>query len=99
MSKFTDTIQAVKDMNLTKPQLEDYHKTLCELKGEMKLEIATILKKKAFFLVEHKELSVAQRKLDWNVTEEGQREIDLKAFIGAVNSNLENVKARLFSIY
>lgn len=99
MSKLSDTLLAVKDINLNKSQLESYHQTFCELKGEMKLELATLLKKKAFFLAEHKDLSVAQRKIEWAVTQEGQRELDLKAYLGAVNANLESTKARLFSIY
>lgn len=99
MSKFLETIKAVKDENLDKGQLEHYHKILCELKGEMKLELAGILKKKALFLGNNPDWTVAQRRINWGMTEEGQREIDLKAYIGAVNSNLEGTKARLFSIY
>ena len=99
MSKFLDTIKAVKEENLSKQQLEVYHKMLCEYKGEMKLELATLEKAKAMFLVNHPEQTAIQRKINWDSSVEGQRLIDLKAFIGAVNANLENVKARLFSVY
>ena len=99
MSKFLDTIKAVKDENLTKQQLEDYHKILCELKGEMKLELATLEKSKGMFMIRNPEVTVAQRDINWKASTEGQRLIELKAFIGAVNSNLESVKARLYSIY
>ncbi len=99
MSKFTDTLEAVKEENLLKPDLEKYHKILCELKGEMKLELATILKKKFMFLAENRELPAVHREINWKSSELGQREIDLKGFIGALNASLEGVKARLFSIY
>lgn len=99
MSKFTDTLLAIKDENLTKQQLEYFHQELCQFKGDMKLEIATVLKKKALYLADKPELSVAQRKINWGASELGQRELELKGLIGACNSSLESTKARLFSIY
>lgn len=113
MSKLLTIFRAVKEENLTKPQLEDYHKELSELRGEMRLELAEITKKKALFMLGYvevqemvdgsrkigKELSVAQRKINWLATTEGQREIDLKAYIGATSDNLGSLKSRLFSIY
>lgn len=99
MSQFTDTLEYIKEGSLPKQKLEDYHKTLCELRGDMKLALADILKAKAMFMVNNPELSVAQRKINWSASAQGQREIELKADIGACNDAKENVKARLFSIY
>ena len=96
---FLDLLKAVKDENLDKQQLEDYHKALSELRGEMKLELAANKKRRAMFMLQNPELSVAQRKLNWEGTPDGQREIDLKGYIGAASDNLSSLKSRLFSIY
>ena len=97
--KLLEVFKIIKEQNLTKDQLEDYHKELSELRGQMRLELAEITKKKAMFMLSNPELSVAQRKIDWGGTNEGQREIDLKAYIGATSDNLGSLKSRLYSIY
>lgn len=99
MTKFSDTILAVKDIGLSKQQLEDYHKTLCELKGEMKLRMATIKKAKGMFMIQNPEQSVAQREINWKASELGQEEMDMVGKLGACSSNIESVKSRLYSIY
>lgn len=97
--KLLEVFRQIKEQNLDKSQLEDFHKELSELRGQMRLELADITKKKAMFLLSEPEKSVAQRKVEWGGTPEGQREIDLKAYIGATGDNLGAVKSRLFSIY
>ena len=94
-----ELFEAVREESLTKDKLEDYHKALSELRGQMRLELADITKKKAVFMLGNPEQSVAQRKINWSAGKEGQREIDLKAYIGATSDNLGSVKSRLFSIY
>ena len=89
----------VKDENLNKYQLEDLHQKLSSLRSEMRLELANITKKKAIYMLSSPDLTVAQRKINWQGTEEGQREIDLKAWIGATGDNLNSIKSRLYSNY
>jgi len=98
MTKFTDTLLAVKDISLTKEQLEDYHKTLCELKGEMKMRMATIKKARGMFMVNNPELSVAQRELNWKASEWGQEEMEMVGKLGACSSNIDSVKMRIYSL-
>lgn len=98
MTLFTDTILAVKDASLSKEQLEDYHKTLCELRGEMKMRMATIKKAKGMFMVQNPELSVAQRMINWKASELGQEEADMVGKLGACSSNIESVKTRIYSL-
>lgn len=97
--KLLELFKLIKDENLSKDKLEDYHKVLSELRGEMRLELADVTKKKAIFMLGKPEESVAQRKINWQGTAEGQREIELKAYIGATSDNLGSLKSRLFSIY
>lgn len=99
MTLFTDTLLAVKDINLNKQQLEDYHKTLCELRGEMKMRMADVKKAKGLFMIQNPELSVAQRMINWKASELGQEESELVGKLGACSSNIESVKSRLYQIY
>lgn len=99
MTQFEQIISKVKEENLTKDKLEDYHKMLCELKGDMKMEMAKIKKAKGMYMIRNPELSVAQRTLNWKATPEGQREIELVGTIGACSSNIDSVKSRLYSQY
>lgn len=40
--KLLELFKQVKDEKLSKEQIEDYHKQLCELRADIKLELATI---------------------------------------------------------
>lgn len=99
MTTLQDLFLAIKEENLTKDRLEGYHKALSELRGQMRMELAEITKRKAVYLLQNPEISVAQRKITFAGTPDGQREIELKAYIGAVGDNLNSVKSRLYSIY
>ncbi len=94
-----DLFQEVKDEKLEPEQLESYHKELSELRGMMKLELAIVMKQRAMFVLKNPELSATQRKINWQASPEGQREIELKAYISASSDNLSSLKARLFKIY
>lgn len=99
MTTLQDLFLTVKDSKLTKDQLEDYHKALSELRGQMRMELADITKRKAIYMLQIPEISVAQRKINFSATSDGQREIELKAYIGATGDNLNSVKSRLYSQY
>lgn len=96
--KLLQLLEEVKDENLNKEQIEDYHKQLCELKADIKLELAGIVKNKAMFMLNHPEHSVAQRKIDWQGTEEGQREIELKAYLSATTDHITSLKTRIYAL-
>lgn len=97
--KLLEIFKQIKDETLPKDLLESYHKELSELRGQMRLELADITKKKAIFMLENKETPAVHRKINWQGTEEGLREIDLKAYIGATSDNLNSLKSRLYSLY
>ena len=96
--KLLQLFQEVKDENLTKEQVEDYYKKLRELRADIKLELAGLTKKRAMFMLAVPTESVAQRKVNWQGTEEGQREIELKAYVSATSDHIESLKTRIYAL-
>lgn len=95
-----ELIIAVKEKNLSKDQLEEYRDQMSQLFAEMQLETAELEKNEAIFM-EMKEdtKSVAQRKIEWKATPDGQRLIVLKRYCLATKELLNSLKSRLYSIY
>lgn len=98
MSLLLQLFKEVKDESLTKEQIEDYHKRLCEMRADIKLELADKGKEKAMFMLENPDKSVAQRKIEWDGSEKGQRLIELKAYLSASNDHIESLKTRIYAL-
>jgi len=99
----TELIVAVKEKNLDKDQLESYRDQMSHLFADMQIELAELEKSEALFL-EHEQNaedrpSVAQSKINWKSTEQGQRLIVLKRYCLATKELLNSLKSRLYSIY
>jgi len=103
MSQLLQLLEAVKDQNLTKTQLEKYRDELVHLHSAMQLELAGHEKTGAVFIYQKKlavpESSDIQIKREWKATTEGLREIELNRFIKAVAKEIDSLKSRLYSIY
>ncbi len=96
----TEAILAVREQNLTKSQLEDYHSQMSLLLSEMLVETSELEKEEAMFLAERAVgESVIARKITWKTTVGGQRLIVLKRYLTAVKTLLGSIKNRLYSIY
>ena len=94
-----DIINLVKEKNLTKSQIEEYHADLTNLYALMQLELAEVRKAKALYWIENrKETDVATGRA-WAVTEEGLREIDLSHEAKAAEKLLSSLRSRLYSTY
>ena len=98
MSKLAELLKEIKDENLTKESLDQYYSALSLLRGDVRIELAGIQKEKAMFMLEDAEKSVAQRKINWQAGEKGQREIDLKAYISSMGDALGSVKTRIYAL-
>lgn len=96
--KLLDLFRESKDENLNKEQVEDFYKQMCELRADIKIELAGLTKKRAMFMLNHPTQSVAQRKVDWQGTDEGQREIELKAYISATTDHINSLKTRIYAM-
>lgn len=95
-----ELITKVKEKNLNKDQLEDYRDQMSSLFAEMQLEIAELEKSEAMFMGNKTaESSVAEMKVYWKATKEGQRLILLKRYCLATKEMLNSLKSRLYSIY
>ena len=103
MSQLLQLLEAVKDHNLTKTQLEQYRDSMVHLHTSMQLELAEKEKACATFFLERKvsmpEASDISIKRIWKGTENGLREIELNRFIKAVAKEIDSLKSRLYSIY
>jgi len=99
--KLTDLFTAVKEERLDKDQLEGYRNQLSGLYADMQIELSTIEKDGALFMAKDfgEKLSVADRKVMWKATQQGQREIELKKYCLATKEILNSLKSRLYSIY
>lgn len=98
--KLIELIQAVKEKNLSKDQLENYRDELSGLFAQMQLEMANLEKEEAYFLsMKKQDESVAQIKIAWKATNSGQRLIELKRYALACKELLNSLKSRLYSIY
>ena len=97
--KLLELFQAVKDHQLTKDQLEMYRNELAHVFADMKIEYAELEKNEAIYLLQQKDVAWTGRKAMWKGTDEGQRMITLKNYLGATNKILDSLKSRLYSIY
>jgi len=97
MSLTKELLEAIKDENLSKEQLEDYYTKICQLRSDLSLAIAELVKKEAVFMGEPSEKSVASIKIDWKKTAEGQKLIEYKGLYGALSNAKDGIKNRIYS--
>ena len=95
-----ELIKKVKEHNLDKTQLEDYHSQISSLYAQMMIEMAELEKEEALFMGKNFEerLSVADRKIMWKVTDKGQRLIVLKRYQLACKELLNSLKSRIYTL-
>lgn len=101
--KLLELIQKVKEKNLSQEQLEDYGDQMSSLFAEMMIEIADLEKYEALFMdsyqnVDGSDASVAQRKVKFKATKEGQRLIVLKRYSLATKEMINSLKSRTFRL-
>lgn len=98
MTKLEQTLLAIKDENLSKEQLDFYYSALTQLRADVRIEKAALLKEKALFMVKHPELSAVQRKINWDASEAGLRLFDLQAYVTSLGDAMEGVKTRIYGM-
>lgn len=96
-----DLLQAVKEKNLSKEQLENYRDEMASLYADMQIEMAELEKEEAVFFFSKKasDVSDISIKREWRVTNSGQRLILLSRYLKAMEKILASLKSRLYSIY
>jgi hypothetical protein len=94
-----ELIISVKERTLNKEQLEGYSDQMSVLFAEMMLEIAELEKEEALFMDKKTDdESVAEVKVKWKATKEGQRLIVLKRYTVAVKELLNSLKSRVYRL-
>ena len=94
-----ELIKSVKEERLRLQQLEDYHTQLSNLFMDMQIEMADLKKKEALFMVRKADgESVANRKVTWKATREGQRLIDLEGYSRGISKLLTSLKSRGYKL-
>lgn len=97
--KLLELIKEVDEKGLSKEQLEGYHTALASLFSQMQIELAGVRKLKAVYFIEKREKTDIATERNWQVTTEGQREIELSHYSKAAEKILSSLKSRLYSIY
>jgi len=95
--KLTELLQAVKEEQLTKTDLERYHTALSGMGADLSIEVAELEKEKAMFEAGDPNISVAKAKVLWKSTEKGQRLILLKGYLQATKTQLRSLEKRIFA--
>lgn len=93
----SELITKVKEKNLSKEELEDYHSQLSSLFAQMMMEMADLEKEEALYMGKKWEASVAQVKIWWKATESGLRLIMLKRYSLATKELINSLKSRIYT--
>ena len=99
MSQLVDLLEAIKEENLSKEQLESYYDKMVSLHAMMELQISELEKKSALFIDTFPDdISNAERERKWKATPEGQREIELKHFLRIAVKQIKALYSRNFRL-
>ena len=94
-----ELLDAVRDENLSREQIEDYRDKLIHVHTKMQWELADIEKEEARFIYSRpQEVPNVQHKAAWKATEKGQRQIELNRFLKAVVKEIDSLKSRIYSL-
>jgi len=95
-----ELLKVVKDDKLEQPQLEKYRDALSNVASDIQIELGRYQKAEAMFMFQKKDgQSVADRKVEWKATEEGQRLIELKNYSTSAKIMLKSLRDRLYAFY
>lgn len=101
-----ELFESVREVNLTKTQLENYHSELTSLYAQMLLEMAELEKTEAIYFLskqheirDNKPITDISIKRMWRGTQSGLRLIELKSFEKATSKVLSSLKNRMYNIY
>ena len=95
--KLDEALRAVKDETLPLAKLEELRDDLIHLLTELRLERAKLKKLEAMYFLESKESSIQAKKYAWRATPEGQRLIEVDAYIPAVNMECDGLQSRIYA--
>lgn len=94
-----ELLDAVRDENLSREQIEKYRDDLIHVHTKMQWELADIEKEEAKFIYSKpQEIPDVKHKREWRATEKGQRQIELNRYLKSVVKEVDSLKSRIFSL-
>lgn len=106
MTQLETLIEKVREENLSKDMLEQYHTEITYLDNLMRMELAPIEKEEALYFNSYsspiwvgEKLTDIGIKRKWRATEKGQRQIELNHYLKVTPKLLQSIKTRLYNIY
>lgn len=101
MTSLAEILKSVREENLSRGQLESYEQQLSGLYAEMMIELAEKKKERALYFLERQRpetSDVSIRRL-FDASVDGQRLIELEAYVKAVSKMLSSIKSRIYQAY
>ena len=95
---FKELLEAVKDENLPLEKIESYRDALVHLHSAMQIERATLKKAEALYFLKDKESTAVAIKMAWRGSQEGQRLLDIEAYIRAAVKEIDSLKSRVYRL-
>lgn len=98
--KLLEVQKEITEATLGKDRLEELHTLLSKYLSELQQYRATLEKEEAMFMGgKGQDETVANRKVSWRASENGQKLIGVKGEIEATKPLVNSVKSRLYTIY
>ncbi len=98
MTRLAQVIESVKDQHLDRVQLESYESELLDLYNKTLREQADILKARALFIHNCGEKTHARKVELWEISELGQKEIDINPDVKILPRILSSLKGRIYRL-
>lgn len=96
--KLVDLLQKVREENLDLPTVEKYRDSLIHLRTDLKRHEAALKKRRALALIQNNKVSVAQRKLQFDATEDGLALIDVQGDLAGLGGEIDALQSRIYSL-
>lgn len=97
--KLQELIKKVNEKGLTREQLEMYRDDLVNLFSLMQLELASLKKSEALYLLNNRKETAIATQMEWDGTKEGQRLIELRYYSKATEKMVSSLRDRIYKLY
>src|SRR3990167_1465360 len=98
MTTLKETLLAVRDENLTLPDIEKYRDALIHFRTDLFRAIAELKKKRALYLLSSTEPTAIGKKMHWEASEEGQQLISYEGDIAGLGGEIDALQGKIYSL-
>ncbi len=97
MSQLSELLEKVKDEHLSLELCEKYRDELIHLKTSLHHSIAEYKKKRAIFLSQAGDISIAASKIAWDASNDGLRLIELVGMISGLQGEINALQSKIYA--